>query len=166
MFGLRRMFSTDPSDLDEARHAQAFAIRQRSTMRSAVKILVITGLAAVFAAALATAPATASESSFTEQGRAAGLTTDQINMLQARADAYMAKVGGTQVALNEIDLDGTATLTIALPGEAHPRSLAGQIGIQSTDVNCIGGADFLHFCAYRGANFTSDQIDMFACGPH
>jgi len=125
------------------------------------------GLAAVFATAIAAGSANASpsgdHSNFVEQGRAVGLTADQIGTLQAKTDAYLAKLGGTQVALNKIDLNGKAAVFVALPGEDHPRALPPQYGAQSTDVNCTGGADFLHFCAYSGSNLTGDQIDMYTC---
>ncbi|MBN6042072.1 hypothetical protein [Amycolatopsis sp. 195334CR] len=102
----------------------------------------------------------AAPSEFAAQGAEAGLTASQISSLQAEADTYVAELGGKQVALNRVELPG-ATITIALPGEAAPRKL----GVGALDVHCDGGfADYKHFCAYRGQNFTGTHIDMFACG--
>ncbi|MEU4806323.1 hypothetical protein [Actinosynnema sp. NPDC023587] len=99
---------------------------------------------------------------FAAQGTAVGLTADQIGTLQAEADGYLRELGGKQVALNRIELDG-ATIRIALPGEAQPR----QIGPGALDANCDGGyADYRHFCAYRGKSFTGSHIDMYACRVH
>ncbi|GAA1331861.1 hypothetical protein [Saccharothrix algeriensis] len=96
---------------------------------------------------------------FAAQGAAAGLTTAQVDTLQAEADGYLEELGGRQVALNRIELDG-ATIRIALPGEAQPRKL----GPGALDANCDGRhADHLHFCAYRGEGFTGTHIDMYAC---
>jgi len=131
-------------------------------VRTRIGVVLAAGLAALFATAMAAGSASAAvsgaHSTFAAQGQAAGLTAAQTNTLQAKADAYLAKLGGTQVALNQIDLNGNATVFIALPGEAHPRALP-----QATFPACTGGADFEHFCAYSGSNFTGDEIDMFHC---
>jgi hypothetical protein len=137
-------------------------------MRSRISSLLTAGMAAVFATAMVVGSASAStsdnHSKFAKQGRAAGLTAVQTSKLQAKADKYLSELGGTQVALNKIDLNGKASVFIALPGEDHPRELQSQYGAQATDVNCTGGADYLHFCAYSGSNFGGDQIDMYTCG--
>lgn len=135
-------------------------------MRLSIKVLLTVGLPALLTTVLAVpagASATAGQRNFAEQGKATGLSAAQIAELQTTVDGYLAKVGGTQLALNKIDLNGTATLYVALSGEDHPRSLAATFGAQATDPNCTPGADFLHFCAYRLTNFRGDQIDMFAC---
>jgi hypothetical protein len=131
-------------------------------MSSRIRVMLTIGLAALFAFALIAAPASADVSSFADQGRAAGLTAEQIKTLQAKADDYLAKMGGTQVSLNRIDLNGKATLNITLPGEDHPRVLAAPYGAQFIDAAC----PFLDFCAYSGSNFTGDQINMFTCGKY
>lgn len=119
----------------------------------------IAGLSALLVLG-ANAVAGAAPSEFAAQGAEAGLTASQISGLQAEADTYLAELGGKQVALNRVELPG-ATINIALPGEAAPRAL----GVGVLDVNCDGGiADYKHFCAYRGQNFTGTHIDMYACG--
>lgn len=100
---------------------------------------------------------------FAGQGRAAGLTSAQINTLQREANLYLAQLGGKQVALNKIDLNGKGVVRIALPGEDQPR----QLGAGVLDVNCDGqAADYRHFCAYRLPNFRGTQIDMFDCAEY
>ncbi|MGC7094486.1 hypothetical protein ACPZ19_07475 [Amycolatopsis lurida] len=123
------------------------------------RFFTVAGLSALLVVG-AHAVAGAAPSEFAAQGKDAGLTSAQISTLQAEADTYLAELGGKQVALNQVELPG-ATIRIALPGEAAPRKLA----VGALDVNCDGGyADYKHFCAYRGQNFTGTHIDMYACG--
>ncbi|MEU5695240.1 hypothetical protein [Actinosynnema sp. NPDC020468] len=100
------------------------------------------------------APADATPASgFAAEGRAAGLSAAQIAAVQIEADGYLADLGGRQVALNRIELEG-ATITIAVPGGSR----------LAPDPNCDGGIDPKHFCAYRKPGYTGTNIDMFACG--
>lgn len=106
------------------------------------------------------AQAASSGSAFAAQAKALGLTTADAKSLQARADYYLAKVGGTQVGINKIQLSG-AQILLTLPGEQVARELDAPIGIQ-------GACPFLHFCAYRWENYVGDsfqqtQIDMYYC---
>ncbi|HEX9338052.1 MAG TPA: hypothetical protein VF892_19300 [Pseudonocardiaceae bacterium] len=118
-------------------------------MRTKIGVVLAAGLAALFATAMAAGSASAdvsgAHSTFAEQGRAAGLTTTQTIALQAKVDTYLAKLGGTQVALDQIDLHG-ATVFIALPGEAHPRALPATAGTNAT---------FPHVPAARTSNISA-----------
>lgn len=133
-------------------------------MLSKIRTLLIAGVVALFAVILtggmASATVAADHTSFGAQGRAAGLTANQISTLQATADHYLATLGGRQVALNQIDLNG-AVLSIALPGEAQPRALTSQSAAQS-----VHGCAYLYFCAYSVSNFSGSRMDMKACTPH
>jgi hypothetical protein len=122
-------------------------------------IAVLTAMFSITGVTAATAtPGVSSE--FATQGQTAGLTATQINTLQAEADEYLTQLGGKQVSLNQVEIEG-ATIRIALPGEAQPRQLT---AAEALDVNCDGGfADYRHFCAYRGQNFTGTHIDMYTC---
>jgi hypothetical protein len=119
--------------------------------------------AAALAVALAfagTAQASPSASSFRSQGRLAGLTDAQIAALQHKVDGYLAKVGGKQVALDTLELSNTATVHVALPGEAHPRDLGPLVS------HCYGGADYHYFCAYETEGYTGDEIAMYNCASY
>jgi hypothetical protein len=75
-----------------------------------------------------------------------GLSCAQEQTVQKRVDEYLSEVGGTQVALNKIDLDGTGMMLVALPGEATARDLSRP---RAAHV-CYGG-DFCGWSkAYKG----------------
>ncbi|WP_143264232.1 hypothetical protein [Amycolatopsis kentuckyensis] len=118
-------------------------------------------LATVLIADLATASTPAVRTAFAAQGRAGGLDATQIATLQEKADHYLATMGGRQVGLNKIDLDGRGMVSIALPGEAHPRNLPG-----ARSDYCFAwpnGAPYGRFCAYSGIWYTGDSVDMYYC---
>ncbi|MFF2079289.1 hypothetical protein ACFVXG_31610 [Kitasatospora sp. NPDC058162] len=133
-------------------------------MRSRITVLLSAALLAFFTALVGGGQATAAPgaAAFTAQARAAGLTTDQAASLQEKADSYLSTTGGTQVAPNRIQLDG-ATLYLTVPGEDHPRDLAGA-GALAYDPCAGGGADYKHMCAYRGTWYSGDEVDMYNCG--
>ncbi|SED40793.1 hypothetical protein SAMN04489727_7748 [Amycolatopsis tolypomycina] len=118
----------------------------------------------VLALAVVAGPGAASTSAvpreFAVQGTSAGLTSAQITTLQSRTERYLAVMGGRQTGLNKIDLDGKGTVSIALPGEAHPRNLP---GTTSDYCGWLTGAPYGRFCAYSGTWYTGDSIDMYYC---
>ncbi|MFI9386006.1 hypothetical protein [Kutzneria sp. NPDC052558] len=79
---------------------------------------------------------------------AGAIPAAQAQQLQARADYYLATMGGVQVAPDQIDLDG-ATVHLLAPN--------------SPAYTCA----YKHFCAYRYQNFVGglpdDVIDMYYC---
>ncbi|MFV2118852.1 hypothetical protein ACE14D_10570 [Streptomyces sp. Act-28] len=127
----------------------------------------VMALLAAFAGA-GTANATADgPAAVVEESRKAGLSAEKATGLQAKVDAYLTRLAGkgTQVSPNQIDLDG-AVLNVAVPGERQPRQL-GEPSVTAEGPNaaeCVGGADYGWFCAYRYQNFTGDNIGMYSCG--
>ncbi|MFD0887270.1 hypothetical protein ACFQ08_22230 [Streptosporangium algeriense] len=99
---------------------------------------------------------------FAEQGRAAGLTEEQIVTLQNSANLYLFTMGGSrQVALNKVVIDGKADVLIALPDEDAPRDLSPETGLAA---GCsTSGAAYRHFCAYKRPDFKGTAIDMYSC---
>lgn len=97
---------------------------------------------------------------FAEQGRAAGLTEEQIATLQNSANLYVFTMGGRQVALNKVVIEGKADVLIALPDEDAPRELSPEDGLAAA--NCA----YKHFCAYSRTDSTGSVIDMYSCGKY
>lgn len=146
---------------------RSWIARAGGRVAASAAVLVVAAMMAPGNASASLSPAVKAQANsavFEAQGRAAGLSAAQINLLQAETTRYLRVLGGRQVALNKIDVDGKATAWIALPGEQHPRELSGDAG--ALDVNCDGSADHYHFCAYSGTYFTGSQIDMYACGTY
>ncbi|MEU1883116.1 hypothetical protein ABZ470_37925 [Streptosporangium sp. NPDC020072] len=101
------------------------------------------------------------QAAFAEQGRAAGLTEEQITTLQNSANLYLFTMGGRQVALNKVVIEGRADVLIALPDEDAPRQLSPETGLVA---GCsTSGAAYHHFCAYSRPNFRGSYIDMYRC---
>jgi hypothetical protein len=72
-------------------------------------------LAAVVVGTAGPGYAAPAKPNFVIQAGDAGLTNAQAASLQTRVNTYLARTGGTQVAINKIDLDGKGTLLLALP---------------------------------------------------
>jgi hypothetical protein len=125
--------------------------------------MVVVGLMAVpVLAAAGTANASAELGNtprvFAVQVRDAGLDLQQARVLQLQIDAYLARVGGTQVAANEIRYGGGASLILPLPGETRARSLAAGRVAEPT------GCPFQYLCAYQYEGFAGGEIHAFYCG--
>ncbi|MEV6962560.1 hypothetical protein AB0M97_25925 [Streptomyces sp. NPDC051207] len=128
--------------------------------------LAMTVLAAFAGAGTASAAADG-RSAFVAQAREAGLSAGKAAGLQAKVDAYLTELAGTgtQVSPNQIDLNG-AMLNVAVPGEKQPRQL-GETGTAAEGPNaaeCVSGARYGWFCAYKYQGFTGDNIGMYSCG--
>ncbi len=100
--------------------------------------------------------------SFAARATAVGLTSAQARTLQDRVNAYIAKLGGTQVDVNKVRLNGGQVLLLTLPGEQRARDLSAPVAAQST--NCA----YYYFCAYEFQNYVGDsinnqRIDMYDC---
>lgn len=135
-------------------------------MGSRVRVLVGAGVLALVAAAVGApdavgAPASG-QANFAAVAVAAGLTAKQATGLQAAVDHSLAVLGGRQVAPNKIDLGG-ALLSVPVPGEATVRDIGAVTAAAPSVAACTGGADWEHFCAYKGQNYSGQQIDMYAC---
>ncbi|MFE0101682.1 hypothetical protein [Streptomyces sp. NPDC059009] len=109
-------------------------------------------------------PAAPASARFAAQAESAHLTSAQTTALQAKVDGYLAKTGGTQVALNKIDLGGKGEILVALKGEAHPRDFASGKGTRVAVSPCLRAGVSHYFCAYRGDSYTGDEILMYTCG--
>ncbi|WP_033329312.1 hypothetical protein [Streptomyces yerevanensis] len=109
-------------------------------------------------------PAASTASSFAQQAESAHLTSAQTTALQADVDRYLKKMGGTQVALNKIDLNGKGEVLVALPGEAHPRDFASGNGMRIAADPCPGVPGVSgNFCAFQRKEFRGTWIKMRQC---
>jgi hypothetical protein len=122
-------------------------VHVRSQTRSAVFTLlgVLFALAAANSAATASTNPASSHPAFGTQ--ASSLTSTQAAALQAEVNGYISKLGGTQVAINKINLNNRGYVLLALPG----KQLAPNV--------CKLG----YFCAYSGTNFNGNAINMYVC---
>ncbi|MEV0782925.1 hypothetical protein AB0I52_08050 [Streptomyces sp. NPDC050423] len=94
---------------------------------------------------------------FAAQARGLGLTSSQAASLQSRADTYLTKMGGTQVAVNKIHIKAGADLFLALPGEKYARNLDGKASTQLTQgYVCPYGS----LCAYSKTYYEGDAFDL------
>ena len=136
-----------------------------SKVRAAVVValLVLTAGVVPAVSAGATGPGDASE--FRLQAGSAGLTTAQARFLDERSAYYVATMGGERVSLNQVDVDGTATVSIALPGEEHPRDFSSYADVDLAGPPCVEGegAPYRYFCAYANWYLTGDSIAMYNC---
>jgi hypothetical protein len=133
----------------KARYAMT-PVHVRSRTRSAVLTLlgVLLALAAATSTATASTNTASSHPAFGTQASSLGLTSTQAATLQAEVNGYISKLGGTQVAINKINLNNRGYVLLALPGK-------------QTLVPHVCG--YGYFCAYSGANFTGDSVNMYYC---
>lgn len=101
----------------------------------------------------------AQASRFQAQARANGLSPEQAQSLQAKVDRVIARTGGTQVAINQVNWKGGDTL-IPLPGEARARELG------ATPAGTVYGCDYYQFCTYAGEDYTGMVDRMSSCTWH
>jgi hypothetical protein len=95
-------------------------------------------------------------SDFAAQARAAGLTGAEAKSLQQRVDTYLARAGGTQVAMNKINLDGKGEILLALPGEQRAGEGSGA-GVMLEP--CREG----NFCGYSEEGWHGDILRYYYC---
>ncbi|GAA3100518.1 hypothetical protein [Streptosporangium carneum] len=119
---------------------------------------------ALFGVALPAEAASVSDQPFAEQARSAKLTTAQTTALQSKVDGYLKKVGGEQVALNEIGFPG-GRLRVALPGEAHPRDFSSGDGTQFVTNPC-SVMNNGWFCSFPQPGFQGDDLSWYTCGTY
>jgi Peptidase inhibitor family I36 len=117
--------------------------------------------AAVVGAAHVTATAApATDLPFAEQARTLGLSNAQAAELQKEVTTYLDKLGGTQDAINKIDLDHGGFVLVTLPGETYARDL------ENPSVAAPGDCPASYLCAFRYTNFTGDIISTNVCRSH
>jgi hypothetical protein len=84
---------------------------------------------------------------FDTQARSLGLSSAQADTLQAQVNSYLSKLGGTQVAINKINLNNKGYVLFPLPGKKAAANFC-----------------YLHyFCAYSQPNFNGTAINMYTC---
>lgn len=127
---------------------------RRTSLALAATVLGLAG--AVAGAGTASA---APQSPFLAQGRAAGLSSSQINGLQQEVKSFIASSGGTQVALDKVALGDGAAVVLTVPGESRVRDLSNGPSVKYGPGNCAAG----NFCAYKGANYSGYEFTMWKC---
>ena len=129
--------------------------------------------ASVAAAALAlsavalTGPAsaeTAMPAPFDQQARAAGLSRDDADALQAKVDRYLARHDGRQVSANEIALADGARLTVTVPGERYVRDLTTPPASRAAAAQWE--CDYTYFCMFRQTLGMGDRLALYHCQDH
>jgi hypothetical protein len=95
---------------------------------------------------------------FAAQAKAAGLTGPEAASLQKRVDDYLARIGGTQVTINKINLDGKAELLLTLPGEERAREVD-----ENGGVGTAAACDYYSFCAYSQQNQLGNVLSYTYC---
>ncbi|HZD16117.1 MAG TPA: hypothetical protein VE196_13535 [Pseudonocardiaceae bacterium] len=131
--------------------------------RTASVVLALAGMLLALAAATGTASAssnaatgTATRSSstasthpdFSAQATSLGLTSAQAKTLQVQVNGYLSKLGGTQVAINKINLNDKGYVLFPLPGK---KAAAANF------------CNLYYFCAYSQPDFNGIAINMYAC---
>lgn len=116
----------------------------------------------VVALLLLAGPASASDG-FRAQALAAGLSPQQATSLQAEVDRQMAKTGGVQTGPDVIDLRDGWTISVAIPGEAHPRVFNGTRPAIPAD-----SCPHEYFCIYAGLDYDGSvaagtQFNLYYC---
>lgn len=131
-------------------------------MLSKNKLRIASGLAIVLLAfglgSAGSAQATPERLDTAAQARALGLEPAQVSWLQGMVNRYLASMGGTQTGPNTIDLAEGGQVSIALPGEDHPRRPA-----TAAAGPCDGGTAPGYFCAYQRTSGKGDQVVMPGC---
>ncbi|RJQ66549.1 hypothetical protein D5S17_35135 [Pseudonocardiaceae bacterium YIM PH 21723] len=98
---------------------------------------------------------------FADQAQSIGLSGAEARDLQSQIDGLIARQGGTQVAVNRVDMGGYAHV-ITIPGERYPR-VAGDFGRTAP---LAAACAYKHMCAYKWTGFVGDGddfIDMYKC---
>jgi hypothetical protein len=130
-----------------------------SLKRPVLRFLVVAVLAPLAFVISGTGPAAAAPipgAVFAGQVKTWGLSSAQAQELQAKVDSYLAELGGTQVAANEISLGSGATIRVALPRAPHTRSLTAAV--------LANDCPYYYVCAYHYPNFEGDRLMGSACG--
>jgi hypothetical protein len=94
------------------------------------------------------------------QAKASHLSPQQARSLQTRVDRVVAQTGGTQVAINQVRLNG-GDILIPLPGEAQARELGA-----APRAGFPHGCKFKQFCLYQKMNYTGMVARMSSCTLH
>ncbi|WP_225828429.1 hypothetical protein [Streptomyces naphthomycinicus] len=103
---------------------------------------------------------------FTEQVRAANLSSEQATALQSEVDRHLRKLSGKQVSPNEIKFEGGRML-VAVPGEKYPRNFATGQGAQPLYDQCYDGPLYAGwFCEYDDEYYQGSKVEWYTCETH
>ncbi|MDK1344613.1 hypothetical protein QNO09_15090 [Streptomyces sp. 378] len=130
-------------------------LKRYASLAAATVALLAVGLAGP-----ASAETTPPHAAFDEQARAAGLSRDQADALQAKMDRYLARQDGRQVSANEIVLADGATLTVTVPGEKYARELSTSAGSRAA---AQWECDYGYFCMFRQQLGLGDRLALYHC---
>jgi hypothetical protein len=128
-------------------------------MHMAIKMWMAVAVAAAMSlmagAGTASAATAGVQLRFAAQARAAGISNTQADYLQQEVINYIHKHGGTQAALNVVDVPG-GSITFVVPGEKYARDLA-------TDPHVLAAATCPpeYFCAYEYGFYTGTERSYF-----
>lgn len=129
-------------------------------MRSAIKAGVTVAIAATMGlmagAGTASASTAAIQPRITAEAHAAGISLAKAEKLQQEVTSFIRAHGGTQAALNVVDLSG-GSITFVVPGEKYARDLA------TTDrpLAAASGCAYLAFCAYNEISYGGSEVSAF-----
>jgi len=130
--------------------------RRRAWVRGVVAATV--GLAATLTMSGAASAESASGALTASQAQARGLSAAEATTLQNRVDSYLARLGGTQIAPDRIQLAKGVVLKLALPTATG--------GHGNSSRTAAYDCKYKHFCAYSEPYFAGDVIDMIACASY
>lgn len=94
---------------------------------------------------------------FAAQARAAHVSVAKADQLQQEVTRYIHEHGGTQVALNVVDVPG-GSITFVVPGEKYARDLATTPKVLAAAESCNSGS----FCAFQGIFYSGNERSYFA----
>jgi hypothetical protein len=98
----------------------------------------------------------ASQAELRAQATDEGLSARQSARLQTRVDRQVARTGGVQVAINQVNWPGGETL-VPLPGERRAHELG--TAARGTKHGCL----YLRFCTYSDSDFTGLVEQYLQC---
>ncbi|MFI8895552.1 peptidase inhibitor family I36 protein [Streptomyces paradoxus] len=117
-------------------------------------------LSAVALTGPASAETARTPAAFDQQARAAGLSRDDADALQAKVDRYLARQDGRQVSANEIALADGAKLTVTVPGERYVRDLSTPAASRAA---AQWECDYTYFCMFRQTLGMGDRLALYHC---
>ncbi|MEU3937362.1 peptidase inhibitor family I36 protein [Streptomyces sp. NPDC029044] len=120
-------------------------------------------LSAVGLTGPASADTARTPAAFDKQARAAGLSRDDADALQAKVDRYLARQDGRQVSANEIALADGAKLTVTVPGERYVRDLSAPTARRAA---AQWECDYTYFCMFRQTLGMGDRLALYHCQDH
>jgi hypothetical protein len=129
-------------------------------MRIGIKVWMTVVVAAgslVAGAGVASAAPAGVAPRFAAQARAAHISVAKAGQLQQEVTSYIHEHGGTQAALNVVDVPG-GSITFAVPGEKYARDLATTPKVLAAATACPIGS----FCAYEGEFYGGNERSYFS----